>query len=155
VRRWRRSAVSWESRSKDSHLERAISRSDAAEAKTRSAASERVLRAKYLDWCSARIAERFLELTPDEIYELAQRATREREEHSGGAIVASDPHRDRVGREEGVPMESYRQIIERVTEALASTVTLPEFDEWRVSYEQSPARYDVEMLGFWKEKRTD
>jgi hypothetical protein len=148
--------VSWAGRSKDRHLERAISRSDAAEAKTPSAASERVLRAKYLDWCSARIAERFLELTPDEIYELAQRASREREERSGGAVVASVPVGDEDRDKEGsLPVESYRRIIERVTEALASTVTLPAFDEWRVAYEQSPARYDVEMLGFWKEKRTD
>ena len=34
-----------------------------------------ILRAKYLDWCSARIAERFLALSPDEIYQLAERAT--------------------------------------------------------------------------------
>ena len=38
--------------------------------------SERILRAKYLDWCSARVADRFLALTPDEIYELAEQATR-------------------------------------------------------------------------------
>jgi len=38
---------------------------------------------------------------------------------------------------------------------MASTLTLPAFEEWRVAYEQSPGRYDVEMLGFWKEKRAD
>ena len=38
------------------------------------AADDRILRAKYLDWCSARVAEQFLRLTPDQIYELAQHA---------------------------------------------------------------------------------
>ena len=33
---------------------------------------EGTLRAKYLDWCSARLAERFLDLSPEEIYALAR-----------------------------------------------------------------------------------
>ena len=33
---------------------------------------ESTLRAKYLDWCSARLAERFLDLSPEEIYALAR-----------------------------------------------------------------------------------
>lgn len=36
-------------------------------------AEERILRAKYLDWCSARVADRFLALTPEQIYDLAHR----------------------------------------------------------------------------------
>lgn len=43
-------------------------------------AGVRTLRAKYLDWCSARIAERFLDLSPEEIYELAHAVP------SGGAV---------------------------------------------------------------------
>ena len=40
--------------------------------------AERVLRAKYLDYCSSQVAERLLLLSPDEIYVLAQ------EEFRGG-----------------------------------------------------------------------
>ena len=35
------------------------------------------LRTKYLDWCSARIADRFLRLPPDEIYDLAHEVSRD------------------------------------------------------------------------------
>jgi hypothetical protein len=109
------------------------------------AGDERVLRAKYLDWCSARIAERFLELTPDEIYELAQRASREEELVSRGARSAS-----------GAPVaeadvESFRALVARVTGVLASTVPIPPFEDWAVAYRASPASFDHELLGFWKE----
>ena len=43
-----------------------------------------VLRAKYLDYCSAQVADLLLYLSPDEIYLLAQRAHRER--GAGGDI---------------------------------------------------------------------
>lgn len=36
-----------------------------------------LLRAKYLDWCSAQIADRFLRLPPAEIYELAHEVSRD------------------------------------------------------------------------------
>jgi hypothetical protein len=39
--------------------------------------ANRILEAKYLDWCSARLADRFLRLTPDEIYDLAQEGSPE------------------------------------------------------------------------------
>ena len=61
----------------------------------------RVLRAKYLDWCSARIADRFLRLTPEEIYKLAERAS-EGEGDSGSL----------EGRESAVGTElSYRSLV--------------------------------------------
>ncbi|MFO7894110.1 MAG: hypothetical protein R6U63_10260 [Longimicrobiales bacterium] len=41
---------------------------------------ESTLRAKYLDWCSARLAERFLDLSPEEIYALARPAEPDRAE---------------------------------------------------------------------------
>ena len=40
----------------------------------RTAEADSVLRAKYLDYCSARIAEHLLSLSPDEIYLLAEEA---------------------------------------------------------------------------------
>jgi hypothetical protein len=113
------------------------------------------LRAKYLDWCSARIAERFLELTPDEIYELAQRASHESvTTTSGGASIASmqgEPVLPSEWAGELEPIESFRRIVARVTEVLASTLPLPPYEEWKESYRESPGRFDEEMLGFWRE----
>lgn len=108
------------------------------------AGNERILRAKYLDWCSARIAERFLQLAPDEIYELAHQSSGE-SNHT--TVATSDP--SELGSVE--PIASFRRIVARVTEVLAKTVPLPSFEEWSASYRASPARYDEELLGFWKE----
>lgn len=93
-------------------------------------ADEPVLRAKYLDWCSARVAERFLRLTPDEIYELAQ------------APAADQP-------------ASYRILVRWATEALTARLELPSFEAWAEAYCTSPARYDEELLGFWKDVVSD
>ncbi len=98
----------------------------------------RVLRAKYLDWCSARLADQFLRLTPDDIYELAQQA----EPESGPG----------PGAEHGVGTElSYRSVVERVTEALRLRIQLPTFEEWAAAYAEAPERFDEELLGLWRE----
>ena len=120
------------------------SASDSAESRGPAAGDERVLRAKYLDWCSARIAERLLELTPDEIYELGQRASRETTMDSRGATVVSGD--DWVSGH----AEAFRTMVERVTEVLADTVALPAYEEWVEAYRRTPERYDEELLGFWK-----
>lgn len=91
------------------------------------------LRAKYLDWCSARIAERFLELDPEEIYELAR------------PVESTEAGRASSGED-----DSYRVLVQRATELLLERMSLPPFDEWRRSYAADPGRYDAEMLGFWK-----
>ncbi len=99
----------------------------------------RVLRAKYLDWCSARLADHFLRLTPDEIYELAQRADAE-----SAPLETSHP---------GVGTElSYRSVVERVTEALAARMQLPTFEEWSAAYSEAPERFEEELLGLWREE---
>jgi hypothetical protein len=133
----------------DRHEENAIDPgADAPRAERSGSGDERLLRAKYLDWCSARLAERFLRLTPDEIYDLAQQASHEGGPRSGAAFVpdpgsAADP--------EVQPVASFRAIVERVTGVLAQTMALPSFEEWASAYRASPARYDEELLGFWKE----
>ncbi len=100
----------------------------------------RELRAKWLDWCSARLADRFLRLTPDEIYELAQRASLE-SEPAGGAGE---------GRRVGTEL-SYRSLVELVTEALQAQNPLPSFEEWAAAYAEAPERFDQELLGLWRE----
>ncbi|MGK7311330.1 MAG: hypothetical protein ACN0LA_03750 [Candidatus Longimicrobiales bacterium M2_2A_002] len=57
---------------------------------------ESTLRAKYLDWCSARLAERFLDLSPEEIYALARPETSDRV----GASDVSEPSEPGAGRSE-------------------------------------------------------
>jgi len=107
------------------------------------------MRAKYLDWCSARIAERFLKLTPDEIYELAQRSS---EKSVESRDVASPSNAGARTPDPGAePVGSFRHIVERVTERLAASIELPTFREWSASYRAQPARYDDELLGLWRE----
>jgi hypothetical protein len=123
-------------------------------------ARERELRAKYFDWCSARLADRFLALSPDEIYEMAERASHGRAPEARAAAVSAASHSgessayDEADAERGVRADwlepdSFRVLVARVAEVLADT--LPSFEEWAVTYQEDPARFDDEMLGFWKE----
>lgn len=91
------------------------------------------LRAKYLDWCSAQLADRFLELTPEEIYELA----RPTEQETGGL-----PHPSN---------ESYRVVVQRVTDVLLDRIPLPSFEQWTAAYAEEPERFEAELLGFWRD----
>ena len=91
--------------------------------------AERVLRAKYLDYCSSQIAGHLVLLSPDEIYVLAQEAHRA----AGGE---SEP--------------SYEQMVRSATEGVAQRLTLPTFEQWAEEYERDPARYDEQLLGLWE-----
>ena len=97
----------------------------------------RILRAKYLDWCSARLADRFLRLTPEEIFELAQEASAA---SAGEASSSWD-----------AASADYRTLVERVTEALAARIALPPYEQWAAAYEASPEQFDHELLGLWKD----
>ncbi|HAB30874.1 MAG TPA: hypothetical protein DCE19_09160 [Gemmatimonadetes bacterium] len=91
--------------------------------------AERVLRAKYLDYCSSQIAGHLVLLSPDEIYVLAREAHR-----AGGRD--SEP--------------SYEQMVRLATEGVAQRLTLPTFEQWSEEYAQDPARYDEQLLGLWE-----
>lgn len=91
---------------------------------------EAVLRAKYLDYCSAQVAEALLFLTPDEMYVLAQEAARE------------------SGRSEEAL--SYGEIVTLATRRVQHRIDLPDYESWREEYRRDPARFDREMLGFWR-----
>lgn len=88
-----------------------------------------ILRAKYLDYCSAQLADLLLFLSPDEIYVLAQRAARER----------GDP--DEV---------SYTRMVHVATEWLSGKVSLPPFEVWSVDYLAHPDRYEDYFMGLWE-----
>lgn len=124
-----------------------------------STAHDDELRAKYLDWCSARLADRFLALSPDEIYELAERASHGRMDTlvaSGASETPTDPALPNPTRTSPAAFawrepESFRLLVARVTEVLAETLPLPTFEDWAAAYREDPKRFDVELLGFWKD----
>jgi len=91
--------------------------------------SVEVLQAKYLDYCSAQVADLLLYLSPDEIYLLAQRA-----------------HRDRGG---GGDL-SYVDMVELATAWLTRKVHLPPFEVWLPDYRAHPDAYDEYLLGLWE-----
>jgi hypothetical protein len=105
-----------------------------------------VLRAKYLDWCSAKVADRFLRLTPEEIYELAQGASRG--EASASPRVANGSALPASAERDGA---SFSEIVEQVTAVLTAQLNLPPFDEWAREYARDPAQYDDELLGLWRD----
>jgi hypothetical protein len=91
--------------------------------------ANRVLRAKYLDYCSSQVAEHLLRLSPDEIYVLAQEALR-------ASGRDSEP--------------SYEQMVRLATEGVAQRLTLPPFEQWAEEYERDPTRYDDQLIGLWE-----
>ena len=96
--------------------------------------AERVLRAKYLDYCSSQVAEHLLLLSPDEIYVLAQEALRT-------AGQKTEP--------------SYEQMVRLATEGVAQRLTLPPFEQWADEYSRDPARYDDQLIGLWESELDD
>jgi hypothetical protein len=91
-----------------------------------------VLRAKYLDYCSARISEVFLSLSDNRIYEMVEEAARESGQEPGGL--------------------GSREMVRLVTRKLQESVPLPDYREWVEDYRQNPERYDPFLLGFWEEE---
>lgn len=87
-----------------------------------------VLRAKYLDYCSAQIADLLVYLSPDEIYLIAHRARVE----GGGAGDLG-----------------YAEMVQVATDWLARRVALPPFEVWVEDYAASPGKYDGYLLGLW------
>ena len=98
------------------------------------------MRAKYLDWCSAQLADHFLALSPHEIFQLAERAAHE-ERIPARSLSASGTDEDEL--------LSYRAVVERVTEVLARETELPSLEEFIEMYEQNPAPIEARLLGFW------
>ncbi|MGH7449109.1 MAG: hypothetical protein ACRELT_16170 [Longimicrobiales bacterium] len=103
-----------------------------------------MLRAKYLDWCSAQVADHFLALSPDEIFELAERASQ-----ADAAAPVRPPPASPDGADE---LSSYRAVVERVTEVLTQQLDLPTFDEWLELYRKNRGAVEARLLGFWRDR---
>jgi hypothetical protein len=88
------------------------------------------------------VADHFLALSPEEIFELAERAAREDQGILGRSLSASGEVGDR---------SELRSVVELVTGVLADQLELPDFEAWLKLYEQNPAAVEERLLGFWKE----
>lgn len=113
------------------------------------------LRAKYHDWCSAKIVEQFLSLSPEEVYQLAQPG-----EPASDAVTEGPGPGTRAAAAPSVVSPtaqetSYRQLVQRVTEALLERTDLPSFEQWSEAYREDPGRFESELLGFWKSPESE
>ena len=88
-----------------------------------------VLKAKYLDYCSAQVADLLLFLSPDEIYLIAQRAAQE----SGDLGEVS-----------------YTRMVQIATQWLSRKIILPPFEVWVEDYLTHPDRYEEYFMGLWE-----
>lgn len=93
-----------------------------------------VLRAKYRDYCSARVADAVLSLDPEEIYALAETEARSAK---------------------GVAPASYNDAIRYATARIREQLDLPEFDDWAGQYLERPERFDPYLLGLWKSEEEE
>ena len=91
--------------------------------------SVELLRAKYLDYCSAQLADLLLYLSPDEIFVLSEKVSR------------SDP---------GAATAGYSRMVQVATAWLADRVSLPTFEDWVRDYEARPEFYDRSLMGLWE-----
>jgi hypothetical protein len=86
--------------------------------------SDEVLRAKYFDYCSAKLADQLLLLSPDEIYLLTEEARR------------------RAGSEES----RFTDLVRLATEGIWERLVLPRFEDWAEDYRADPGRYEKYLL---------
>ena len=93
-----------------------------------------VLRAKYRDYCSAKVADAILSLTPAEIYSIA-----ESEARAGNQTAPA----------------SYNDAIHFATRKIREQLNLPEYEEWARAYREDPSRYDPDLLGLWESEESE
>ena len=94
-----------------------------------------VLRAKYLDYCSARISEVFLSLSDEHAYDLMEEAAREANLSAGSL--------------------GFQTMMRLVTHKLQRSVPLPDLESWARDYEEAPEQYDPYLLGLWQGEGAD
>lgn len=92
--------------------------------------SEEVLRAKYIDYCSARVCDVFMELEEERVFELARAA-----EKKAGV---------------GQGMLNFRDLANLLVEQLLGDLALPDFETWAEDYARHPERYDPYLMGLWE-----
>lgn len=86
------------------------------------------MRAKYLDYCSAQVAEVLLALSPDEIFVMAM----------GGEVTESTPSDF-----------SYDEMVRMATERISERLVLPSFEVWAEEYRTDPKQFEDYLMGLW------
>ena len=76
---------------------------------------------RYLDWSAAQVNHRILEMSPDEMWRLAQRVSPE--------------------------VLPFLELVQQIAVAVAHELELPGYDAWKESYLRDPAPFDREMMG--------
>ncbi len=94
------------------------------------------LRTRYTDWCSARIAEHLMGLSPEEVFLLSERGTRSDATPAPDEASGSFALHSRYSRAEQSIRAAYEEL------------GLPTFEDWLAAYEANPARFDADILGF-------
>jgi hypothetical protein len=92
---------------------------------------DEIIRAKYLDFCSARLTEVFLSLSEERIYALVEEAAREANLQVGTL--------------------NFQTMVRLVTKKLEESVPLPDLNTWAVEYREDPERFEEHLMGLWKE----
>ena len=87
------------------------------------------LKDKYLDYCSAQMAEHLLLLSPDEIYLLAREA-------------------QQVEGMTGEP--SYEDLVKLAQGGISKRLALPTFEEWVGDYKENSGKFQDGFLALWK-----
>ena len=84
------------------------------------------LRARYVDYCAARISEVFLSLSDERTYALMEEAARDAEIEIGSL--------------------GFSEMMDLVTERLRMNVPLPSFEDFAREYREDPARFEALLL---------
>lgn len=84
---------------------------------------------RYVDWCSAQVARHLLELSPEELWERADRLAQE----ENGAVSLA---RAIVPLARELAVEFYEEL------------DLPPYPRWSEEYQRDPGRFDPDILGF-------
>lgn len=95
------------------------------------AGADPVLRAKYVDFCSAHLTEVFLSLSDERIYQLVEEAADEADLQVGSL--------------------GFTAMVRLATQRLRDHIPLPDYPSWRRDYLSDPSRYDPHLLGLWEE----
>lgn len=94
-------------------------------------AGDPVLRAKYIDFCSAHLTEIFLTLSDERIYELVEETASDADLHMGSL--------------------GFTSMVRLLTRRLQEDIPLPDFETWSREYTADPEKYEPYLLGLWEE----
>jgi hypothetical protein len=103
--------------------------------------TEESLRLLYLDWCSTRVAQRFLELSVDEVWLRSQAA----DSQPDPPAETPSPGPGSLQAVDRIP--EYLELVRKTALVLAREMDLPSFSEWQKDYLDDPRLYMSQVLG--------